>query len=486
MEVPTQLDWLLFGGGAEPLSNQVSLAQDLSFVRELLSGPGLTLFASGPHAPLAVEDNANVEATPENELLLALAQLFGVPGSGLTRYEPAALSIDGPSTADQVLQVLDTALAQSKEPLFVYAASHGDRGERASGNSLSLWGGWGLKVKDLAELLDRHKERARPTRFVITACFGGGFADLAFVGADPALGVREPDHCGVFAAPWDEEASGCDPNPDRRAQESYAIHFLHALQGKDRKGVPQPRDIDLNGDGQVSLLEAHTFARIVSRSFDNPTTTSERFLREVTAKLPNSEKAVALDPLAAPEEVSVIRSLGEELELAKPEQAEAKLTELNRLFDDATAEVEQAQRQADDAYYALRIAALERYPLLEHPWDPRTRALLNEHGPAILELLTNSDLAHSQGHAANELEQAALDQDAVRVMRARVVRLYRAYETLRLASMLKNAEARAPTKTRGAKGEPNQTSKYYAHYEALRRCENWVPRLRGGSARSPQ
>ena len=39
--------------------------------------------------------------------------------------------------------------------------------------------------------------------------------------------------------------------------------------------------------------------------------------------------------------------------------------------------------------------------------------------------------------ASHELDQAVLDQDSVRVARARVQRLVRAFETLRLASALK-------------------------------------------------
>jgi hypothetical protein len=465
--VPKQLDWLLFGGGSEPLSNQVSLAQDLGLAGELLAGSGLTLFASGPGAPLAVEEHARTPAEPP-DLDHALAQMFGVPGTDATRYEPSRLAAAGPSTTDQVLHVLERALEQGTGPLFVYAACHGDRGERPSDNSLALWGGWSLKVSELAALLDRAAEARggarepagespRGTRFVITSCFGGGFAELAFLGADPKRGARSPDHCGLFAAPWDEEASGCDPNPDRRRQESYAIHFLHALAGQDRRGVPHLREIDLDADGRVSLLEAHTYARVESRSFDLPTTTSERFLREVV----RTNREARLDPLSAPEEVAIVRALGEELDLATPAQANAKLQELERILDDADAEVEKAQKRADDAYYALRIALLERFPLLEHPWEQRTRDMLAQHGPEILRLLTASELAAEQRRASEELDQAVADQDSVRVARARVMRLVRAFETLRLASALKT------------KGGPQ-----YAHYQALRRCENWVPPLR--------
>src|SRR4029077_2773259 len=94
----------------------------------------------------------------------------------------------------------------------------------------------------------------------------------------PAGSVR----CGLFASTWDREASGCDPDPDRREQESYPLHFLHALRAEDRDGHPLNRDdLDLDHDGTISLLEAHTRARIMDASIDVPTTTSERWLRGV-------------------------------------------------------------------------------------------------------------------------------------------------------------------------------------------------------------
>ncbi len=466
VEVPTQLDYLLFGGGSEPLSNQISLAQDLALARELFAGSGLTLFASGNRAPVSVESPARTQLV---DLERELARMFGIPGADAMRYEAAKLDADGPATADQVLQALERALVKGTGPLFVYASCHGDQGAQPIDNALSLWGGWSLKVRDLTELLDRHEDRPRGTRFVITACYGGGFAELAFKAGDPSRGPRSPDHCGLFAAPWNDEASGCDPNPDRRAQESYGIHFMHALSGTDRRSQPRMREIDLNGDRQVSLLEAHTYARIESRSFDIPTTTSERFLREIAATqvAPKRGKANAqpsLDPLAAPEEVAIVRALGEELELSTEVEARAKLSELDGIMHDASDQVSKAQKDADDAYYALRIALLERFPLLEHPWEARSQTLIAQHGPEILRVLTDSDLAHEHARASQELDQAVLDQDSVRVARARVLRLVNAFETLRLATELKR-----------------QNIASYTHFAALRRCENWVPRLRSSA-----
>jgi hypothetical protein len=355
-----------------------------------------------------------------------------------------------------VLHALERALAPQDTPLLVFGATHGERGNEPRENSISLWGGWPVTVTDVAELLDRVPS-ARPTRFVITACYGGGFAELAFTAAEPKRGPRSPDTCGLFAAPWDDEASGCDPNPDRRAQESYSIHFLHALEGKDRNDRVRLAEIDIDGDGQVSLLEAHTWARKEARSFDVPTTTSERYLRSVTRE----KDRAPLDPLSAPEEVAVVKKLGADLELDDEAKARAQVAELERILVDAQNLVREAQEAEEDTFHALRIALLERFPLLEHPWEQRTQALIEHEQPALLYWLLDSELAEAHEQALRELDEAIVQEDGVRVERARVLRLLRAFETLRLASALKK-----------------QGGKSYEHYRALRRCEAFVPKLR--------
>ena len=457
--VPASARYLIFGGGSEPLSNQISLAQDVAMMGSLLDGQGLTLFASGKGAQVSVDLPSDRRAGLP-DVRVELAKLFGVPGAETTRYEPARVTADGPATAEQVLHALERAIAPQPEPLLVFGATHGERGNEPRENSISLWGGWPLTVADLAQVLDRTPD-ARPTRFVITSCYGGGFAELAFREAEPRRGVRAPDTCGLFAAPWDDEASGCDPNPDRRAQESYSIHFLHALSGKDRHGKDRLSDIDIDGDRAVSLLEAHTFARTQARSFDVPTTTSERFLRSVTREKDRAQ----LDPLTAPEEVAVGQKLGTELELDDEAKARAQLRELDRILVDARELVREAQDGEEDSFHALRIALLERFPLLEHPWEKRTQALIDQESKALLYWLTDSELAEAHEQAVRELDEAIVQEDGVRVARARVLRLVRAFETLRLASALKK-----------------QGGKSYEHYRALRRCEAFVPKLRLESA----
>ncbi|HEY6876977.1 MAG TPA: hypothetical protein VI299_03120, partial [Polyangiales bacterium] len=452
--VPSDLAWFAFGGGSDPLSNQVSLEQDLTLASGSFAGRGLVLFASGKGAPVARarSDVQSVDAPLPERARAALARLLAPQGSERLHYEPSALTIDGPATRDLVLDTLRSALTTQGDPLLVLAASHGDHGQVPRQNALALWGGWGLSVEDVAALLDR-EESVRPTRLVVTACYGGGFAELAFVGADPKRGARAPEHCGLFAAPWDDESSGCDPDPDRVRQESFTIHFLAALRGEDRHGRKHP-EIDLDGDRKVSLLEAHAWARIHAHSLDVPTTTSERYLREYA---PANELGRAEER----EELTVIEALASELELPDERSARGKLRELDRILSDATAQLDDAQQAAEDTFYALRIALLERWPLLDHSWDPRAEAVIDRDAHAILALLADSELAQASAISQRELDDASAQHDAVRIARARVQRLVHAFETTRLAAALER---------RGGA--------HYQHYRALRACERFTPAMR--------
>jgi hypothetical protein len=452
--VPADLRWIAFGGGSDPLSNQISLAQDLALASRSLAGPGMMLFASGPKAQVAVMRTAarDEPATLADRARMALTHVLGPAGSDRLRYEETTLAVDAPATREFVLEALRSALTSPGDPLLILGVSHGDRGDVARKNALALWGGWGVSVEDVAELLDR-EESVRPTRLVVTGCYGGGFAELAFVGADPQRGARAPEHCGLFAAPWDDESSGCDPNADRVRQESFTIHFLSALRGEDRTGRARA-EIDLDRNGKVSLLEAHAWARIQARSFDVPTTTSGRYLREYAPA--HEVGRTTLEP----EEHAVIEALSAELELTNERMALSKLRELDRILEDAAVQLEEARTSSDDTYTALRIALLERWPSLDHSWDPEAGALIDREAAAILQLLTDSELAQQFEATQRELDDAASVHDSVRVARARVQRLVHAFETTRLAAALER------------KGGP-----HWAHYRALRECERFTPSL---------
>ena len=475
---PGTVRWVAVGGGADPASNPVSLEQDLALWAHTLGPGGVTLFAGGagrspvqvsnPTGPGNEPSKAGSEAAGEapndgDSLERRLGEIFAPRDGRQARYQPTRLAPHGDAAAPSVLQALsrasDPAASSSPaEPLFVYVAAHGEPGGQPRDNHVVLWGGTSLSAAALADELDA-VEGARPLRLVMTSCFSGGFAELVFVGGDESAGPSPQDRCGLFASTWDTEASGCDPNPDRRAQEAYGLHFLHALDGRDRSGKPLPRAVlDLDGDGAVSLLEAHTRARIASRALGVPTTTSERWLRFATATSPPAAAVAGpLDDL--PEERAVVAALGAELGLPTAEVARLRLESAGSTLDRADEHLAGLEAISDEAAANLRIALLERWPVLDDPYHPDYRATLQRHRAAILSFVDESVEARAYLDASDAELDVRLGVDQLELRGTRVERLVRAHETLELAAEL--ARRGGPALER---------------YGRLLRCERSAPR----------
>lgn len=419
------LRFLIIGGGPTPESNEVSLEQDVNLVRQALPGPGRVLFAGGGTAPTVRESGATQSF---DELRFALGELFEPRPGRHSHYRlPRFQAL--PATRENVETELSRAFAHGRSPLLVYIAGHGEKGDDASQNAVALWGNGALNVARLAEL---HEAYQRPMRLVATTCFSGGFAELAFAHADAHAGQPSSvPRCGLFAGTWDRETSGCDPNPDRRSQESYGAHLTHALLGQRKDGrALTPAELDFDADGSVGLLDAHTWAQIEAVSFDVPTTTSERWLRAVE---PGS---AAIDAQAAPEAQAVVERLGHKLGLRNERnveerwaQLDATLARLNEQIDKA--EDERAQNELD-----LQTALLERWPVLDDPFHPEFESTFAQNREAIAELLLHSPSAHAATHSAGGLDRSYAELDRLSIEEARVMRVRRAYETLHKASAL--------------------------------------------------
>jgi len=441
--------WIAVGGGPEPRGTQVSLEQDLELARRVLGPGGIVLFAGGPHAyGVQVLDDK-----PRGDPLLAeLGDLFDPLDGRDSRYRLPALKMDGPASSARVMEALSAALEQGTEPLLLYFAGHGDKGEAPAANSIRLWGDSGLSVGELADLFDR-RGGSREVRLVITSCYSGGFADVVFAGASAERGAAGTRRCGLFASEWDQEASGCDPNPDRGSQEGYGIYFWHALRREDRDGKPLRRaSLDLDHDGKISLLEAHTRAVVASTSIDVPTTTSERWLRQL------APKGGPVQDVSLPEDDAVIAELGVRLSLRDEAAARRRFDQLSRALREADEEVARAADDEDDAYASLRIALLERWPVLDDPWHPDFAATVRDHRDAIRAFLRNEAPARQYRAAGDRLARARDRSDRLRQAFAPVRRLVRAYETRTLAGRLHFVGGPA-----------------WNYYQALLACERGVP-----------
>jgi hypothetical protein len=434
--------YLAIGGGSTPEYTEVSLEQDMLLAKQVLPGPGTMFFAGGADAVSVRSTNPLADGST---VLARLGDLFAPRAGRQSQYRRTTLSA-APATLANIDQALTRALENGKDPLLVYVAAHGEQGDRARENYVDLWGGDMLSVKRVAEI---HEAHPRPLRMLVASCYSGGFGDLAFANADPARGPSRAPRCGLFAGPWDRQTSGCDPNPDRGAQEGYSVHVLHALLGQDRNGKTLPStEIDFNGDGRIGLLEAHTRARIVSASIDVPTTTSERYLREVEHRRGNPSAA------ALPEDAAVVALLGKRLGLPTRAKAEQRWKELSAKLDALDERLGSADTARDRAISKLSGELLGRWPILDDPYHGEFAATVQKNGKAITAVLDSSADALELNEVDEQVEAIDAQLRELEPQEAQVLRLLRAYETLSLAASLK------------ARGGPT-----YQYYRSLLECE---------------
>lgn len=415
--LPAGLRWVAIGGGATPEFNQVSIEQDLGLAQEVFGTGGALLFAGGVGSPVQVED----PAPRGDDVTRALAEFFAPRGGRGASYRPTALAPLGAATAGNAKALLRAALAEPGPPLVVYLAGHGE-----PGGALSLWGQEPLTADALGEVVAAGQRRAV---VVATSCYSGGLAELALRGADGrgGLGVRG---CGLFAATAEREASGCDPNPDRAAQESYALHFLHALRGEDRDGVGLA-GLDLDGDGAVSLLEAHARARVAGGGLDVPTTSSERWLRE---HAPRRGRAAEV---RLPEEEAVLTALTRELGYEGREEASAgDLERMVAALEAAYERLNEASAGEEAAYRAAAAELLARFPVIDDPWHPDFAATVAREREVIRAVLSGVPMV-AYRRALQAVEAARDEVSGLLVRSARLERLVRARETRALAGRLK-------------------------------------------------
>ncbi len=464
MRLPSEPTILLVGGGA-PEGSQVSLEQDLALA--LLAFPfrpdrgPLVLFGGGPASPV-LEMGAGEPAIAD-PLRQQLADFYDPRASREAVFRPTTLPVHDAASPERLTAVLREATSHDGPPLLVVVATHGAPGETPSDGALALWGGM-LDAREVAGVLDAATSE-RPVRFVVAACFSGGFAELAFESADETKPATTRDRCGLFASTWDLEASGCDPDPDRAAQEGYLLHMLSALRGQRRDGQPMERDVaDLDGDGAISLLEAHTCARISSHSLDVPTTTSERYLRSVAPEGRNgaAERRTPRGPAddAAPllvEEETVIATLGAELGATTEAEAAGMLDALEREMEQGDAAVAEFEKIEAERFEALRLELALQLPTIDDPWRDDHAALIDENR-ALIALVLASEVGTEYEHAHAALDEAGRGLDALELRRARLLRLVRAFENKRLVTAL------------AARGGPD-----FDRYARFLACERSLP-----------
>ena len=138
------------GGGPTPESTESDPEQDIDLVRQALPAPGVVLFAGGSGSGAYGSSIHYTRVTPwgrRSETCWETARV----GRAATRPHASAAER---ATLDNLEARLSAALVQGGGPLTVYVAAHGEQGQQARHNSVTLWGGRSLDVARLAELHD--------------------------------------------------------------------------------------------------------------------------------------------------------------------------------------------------------------------------------------------------------------------------------------------------------------------------------------------
>lgn len=408
--LPASVSFIALGATSSPSMTQLSIEEELAAVEALL-GPdqGLLVFAGG----VGTRGIQVADRDPPDRLLELLGTLAQASTDHSTRLTPLTLRPHFAATRAGVTAAWGLAAA-GDGPLTLWLAGHGEQVERPEDAAVALWGGAAFTQAELAELLGATR---RPLTLIATQCYGAGFAE--------ALPPGEA-MCGAFASVWDLPASGCDPSPDA-PRKSYGTHLRAALT--DIAGA------DLDGDGRVSLAEAHVQAVIAVDGIDVPVLSSQHaLLREVDVDHEGTAERRLVEggiPAGTPrEERRIIESLTARLEL-RVDELDGALALASVELEKALDEDDAQRRRTDEAAAAVRALLYARWPALEDAWHPDFRAVLDSQreavtaflraSPEVLDwdgerdrLAVTSDLAYTRELAARRLERAVLNLDVAR------------------------------------------------------------------------
>ncbi len=339
--------FLTIGGGPNPQSNQVSLERNVLFLQRTLQRvrpdqpPHSIFFADGrsPQRDLQFRDDSHELSTAQTWM----TRLFGSSDSiGLNYRSSDIPGVQGPARLaflDQHFQQLAQTL-QAGDRLIIYVSGHGGSAqedefyfalsEEASpkvdkfNTSIALWKDEEQRVKGFCDWLDRFRPDVQVV-LVMVQCYAGGFGHAIFHHGDAKLGLNPRPRCGFFAQRHDRPAAGCTPEIEEADYQEYSTFFWAALGGQSRTGEPV-EGVDYDGDGQVSLAEAHAYAVIASDTIDIPVRTSDYFLRRysrVGPRVDAAEVPSTTEPTDGQPSSGFFTRLGAALAGGAPDEAEA-------------------------------------------------------------------------------------------------------------------------------------------------------------------
>ncbi len=154
---------------------------------------------------------------------------------------------------------------------------------------------------------------------------------------------------------------------------------------------------DYDGDGHVSLSEAHAYVQITSDTIDIPLATSDIFLRSCSkaekgkAEMVNAEEPVEkLLGLATAAQRAVIEGLSKQLELKE----EGRMVEVRGAADKIDKERKgldsqkrKVQRDMGGLRGQIQAAVKFRWPELSNPWHPKATSIITKEADEVVKVI---------------------------------------------------------------------------------------------------
>lgn len=377
---------LTIGGGYSPKGNQVSLEKNvLLFQRVLKAIPSEIVrndvyFADGNDdgKDLIVHDR---DRLPEANRLMA--EIFGKTESlGLSFRNHQVPNVNGPSEPKTVRKWFRDIGSQmhAGDRLLLYVTAHGGRSrdsKRDHETSIAMWNQSSLKMSELAQLLDGMDSDVDVV-MVMVQCYTGGFSHLIYQGGDPANGLADQNRVGFFATVHDRPAAGCTPDVNEANYKEYSTYFLAAYLGTDRMGKKIERP-DYDGDGRISLEEAHAYTILNADTIDLPVKTSGEFLREESRfgkgdedLLRNDEEYDVVLKYASPIQLVLLRKLSDKLDLT----GKYRIDDAWRRSRSDRRRRSPTRRSSNGARSRIASDLLAKWPELKNPFNPLVTELL--------------------------------------------------------------------------------------------------------------
>lgn len=456
---------LLIGGGPSPERTEFSIESNVLWFDQIFEQAGFdrvtTLFGSAGNNSKEVNYLAPVDFS---EPYSALALVFDSTEVNSRRYRASEVRSDPstPLTRDGLSGQLDRHVSElgNGDSLLLTYSGHGGKGSRPQGNFLFLWDNTEMSVDEMQSQFLEANDGAS-IRFVLPQCFSGAFTRLPFRNMNMEEGViKGPEMCGFTSVADDQLSEGCTASVNTEDYRDYASFFYGAITGTDRNGQPMAGNADRDGNGQVSLREAHLYTLGHVVSTDIPRSTSEEFL---LAMEPWSQRWASYRSASVNNEfIQVAEQLAHDFENAIGERAFLKesskrLQQQSQRVAEAEYAKGQTHAEINRLQYKLKERLFIRWPELSTPYTGAYHRVVGSELETIESWLRDQPEFQQLAQAQQAYERQVFELIDQQRQLARLQRIQRLLKLGRLHDyVIQQGDSRVRE-----------------DYLALRACENW-------------